>query len=345
MSHIVLQAPKGLFSANGRKPLDTLAQLASNPKIILERSGESYEQSCSLKSLDSVFRKRAKAKAFTNKLVLTLIHQVPNSPLEKQYRSSYYCTSVLVQEGNNITSRYCGQRWCAVCNGVRTGKNLNRFKPAFEKMKEPMFLTLTAPTCSADLLNEQVDLRLQQFSKVVKALKQYLRRKGESGQVQIIRKIEVTYSKGNYHPHFHCIVEGKENAEALMKYWLLTRSDATRQGQDCKKADVGSLSELFKYTTKLVSGKKGQKKLYPAQVLDTIFQALHTRRTFQTYGSLEQAIEEVENYQTVGFNVQSANQSFVWFDEFSNWMNRESGELIVDTPDTSEIQSIFSDST
>jgi hypothetical protein len=345
MSHTGIQAPKGVFSANGRKPLDTLAQLASDSKTILQRSGESFEQSCSLKSIHTVFRKRAKAKAFTNKLALTLIHQVPDSPLVKQYRSSYYCTSVLVQEGNNITSHYCGQRWCAVCNGIRTGKNLNRFAIAFKNLKEPMFLTLTAPTISADLLNDEIDLRLQQFSRAVKSRKQYLRRQGESGQVQIIRKLEVTYSNGKYHPHFHCIVEGKQNAEALMDYWLSTRTDATRSGQDCKPADLGSLSELFKYTTKLVSGKKGQKKIYPAQVLDTIFQALHTRRTFQTYGSLEQAIEEVENYQSVGFNVPAASQSFVWFDDYSNWMNRDTGELVVDTPDTSELHSIFSDST
>lgn len=345
MQHTGLQAPAGVFSANGRKPLDTLAQLASERSAIATRSGNSYEQFCELKSLDSVFKKRAKAKAFTNKLALTLCTQVPDSPLVKQYRSSYYCTSVLVQEGNNITSHYCGQRWCAVCNGIRTGKNLNRFKPAFDSMAEPMFLTLTAPTCFAETLNDEIDIRLAQFSRAVKTLKQKLRRQGESGQVQLIRKLEVTYTAGKYHPHMHCIVSGKANAEALLEYWLLTRTDATRAAQDCRTADAGSLSELFKYTTKLVSGRKGQKKLYPAQVLDTIFQALHGRRTFQTYGSLEQAIEEVENYQTVGFNVPAAQQVFKWVDDYGNWLNFDTGELIVSSPDYSELNLIFSDST
>ena len=350
MPHTALQSPERAFSANA---LDTLAQLASLPTRLPERAaqltaerGASFDAvSVSEKSLASVFRTRAKAKAFTNKLALTLCTQVPESPLVKQYRSTYYCSSVLVQDGNKITSHYCGQRWCAVCNRIRTGKNLNRFKPSFNSMAEPMFLTLTAPTISADCLNDEIDLRLAQFSRIVKTLKQKLRRKGQSGQVQLIRKIEVTYSNGKYHPHFHCIVEGKENAEALLDYWLSTRTDATRSGQDCKSADVGSLSELFKYTTKLVSGKKGKQQIYPAKVLDTIFQALHTRRTFQTYGSLEQAIEEVENYQSVGFDVPAASQSFVWVDEFHNWLNSDTGELIVDTPDTSEIIAIFSDST
>jgi hypothetical protein len=317
--------------ANVAKPLDTLAQVASIGKNV-----------CQDKDLKKVFHKRAWAKSFSNMLAFTLVSQVPDSPLVKQYRNTLYCSSVLTQEENKITSKYCGQRWCAVCNGIRTGKNINRFKPAFEKLKEPMFLTLTAPTVLDNELKEEINTRLAQFSRAVKTLKQYLRRSGQPDQVQIIRKLEVTYSKGKYHPHFHCIVEGKENAKNILKYWMQARLDADKEAQNIKTANIGSLNELFKYTTKLVFGQKGEKKLYPAQVLDTIFQALSTRRTFQTYGNLEQAIEEVEEYQTQGFNIAPETQSFVWINDYKNWLNQETGELIVDSPNYKDLESIFS---
>lgn len=316
--------------ANVAQPLDTLAQLASEGKNVF---GD--------KDLKKVFRKRAWAKSFSNMLAFTLVSQVPDSPLIKQYRNTLYCSSLLTQEENKITSKYCGQRWCAVCNGIRTGKNINRFKPAFEKLKEPMFLTLTAPTVEADKLTEEITIRLAQFSRAVKTLKQYLRRSGKPDQIQIIRKLEVTYSKGKYHPHFHCIVEGAENAKNILKYWMQTRQDADKEAQNIKTANIGSLNELFKYTTKLVFGQKGEKKLYPAQVLDTIFQSLSTRRTFQTYGNLEQAIEEVEEYQTQGFNIAPETQSYVWINDYKNWLNQETGELIVDSPNYKDLESIF----
>jgi len=316
--------------ANVAKPLDTLAQLASKGK---EGSQD--------KDLKKVFKKRAWAKSFSNMLAFTLVSQVPDSPLVKQYRNTLYCSSLLTQEENKITSKYCGQRWCAVCNGIRTGKNINRFKPAFEKLKEPMFLTLTAPTVEADKLTKEITTRLAQFSRAVKTLKQYLRRSGKPDQIQIIRKLEVTYSKGKYHPHFHCIVEGEENAKSILEYWMQSRLDADIEAQNLQNANIGSLNELFKYTTKLVSGKKGEKKIYPAQVLDTIFLALSTRRTFQTYGNLEQAIEEVEEYQTQGFNIQPETQSFVWINDYKNWLNQETGELIVDSPNYKDLESIF----
>jgi hypothetical protein len=324
------QEVKRANCANVAQPLDTLAQLASKNKDVLE-----------VKDLNRVFKKRAWAKSFSNKLAFTLISQVPDSPLVKQYRNTIYCSSLLTQEENKITSKYCGQRWCAVCNGIRTGKNINRFKPAFEKLKEPMFLTLTAPTVEADKLTEEISLRLAQFSRVVKTLKQFLRRSGQQDQVQIIRKLEVTYSRGKYHPHFHCIVEGLQNAKSILSYWKQIRPDANQEAQDIRKANVGSLQELFKYTTKLVFGKKGEKKLYPAQVLDTIFIALSTRRTFQTYGNLEQAIEEIEEYQTQGFNIPAETQSFVWINDYKNWLNQETGELIVNSPDYSDLEKIF----
>ena len=69
--------------------------------------------------------KRAKAKFLTNGLSFPLIDL--NSPLKKSYWLTWHCTSVLLQEGQKITSRYCNNRWCIVCNRIRTAKLINGY--------------------------------------------------------------------------------------------------------------------------------------------------------------------------------------------------------------------------
>ena len=56
---------------------------------------------------------------------------------------------------------------------------------------------------------------------------------------------------------------------------------------------------------------------------------------------MEQAIEEIEEYQTQGFNIQPESQTFVWVNDYKNWLNNDTGELIVDSPNYKDLESIF----
>ncbi len=50
------------------------------------------------------------------------------SPLEKSYRNTVYCADALEQdESGTLKGRYCGNRWCLVCNRVRTARAINRY--------------------------------------------------------------------------------------------------------------------------------------------------------------------------------------------------------------------------
>jgi hypothetical protein len=125
------------------------------------------------------------------------------------------------------------------------------------------------------------------------------------------RKLEATYNErwNDYHPHFHAIINGKENAEFIINQWMIEIQKAgieiDRQWQDCRDADINSMKELFKYTTKcLPKKKKGElwsdvfaddkkvRKFLMAQ--DQIFQALDRVRCFQPFGfkPLKESAEE-----------------------------------------------------
>jgi len=62
---------------------------------------------------------RARSKYFTRGLMFGMI-DLKDSPLIKQYWNTYYCASTLFQESGKITSRYCSNRFCIVCNRIRT---------------------------------------------------------------------------------------------------------------------------------------------------------------------------------------------------------------------------------
>ena len=90
--------------------IDTLVQLYTDPQT---------------KPLQTLTR-RAKAKFLSNAINFPLIDL--KSPLKKSYWQTWHCTSVLLQEGQKITSQYCNNRWCIVCNRIRTAKMINKYQ-------------------------------------------------------------------------------------------------------------------------------------------------------------------------------------------------------------------------
>jgi hypothetical protein len=117
--------------------LDTLAQLVTDHP---------------LKSLETLTR-RAKAKFITSGLIFPLIDL--NSDLKKSYWLTWHCTSVLLQDGQKITSRYCNNRWCIVCNRIRTAKMIKNYYPVIKsEIQDGYFVTLTIPNVQGQRLKQ-----------------------------------------------------------------------------------------------------------------------------------------------------------------------------------------------
>jgi len=308
---IQLNTPVG----NSSFLLDTLAQLGtSDPK----------QNKKTLKNL----KKRATAKFLQTSLVLKLIDL--NSPLNKSYWNTWHCNRIILQDGKKITGKYCNQRWCPVCNHIRTAKMIKGYLPQLKKMIDPRFVTLTFPSVSAS----ELDFTINDIVKKIALISALFRRR-RGFRINGIRKIEVTYNEKTdmYHPHLHIILEGKEVGNAVIDQWLKRYPEAERWCQSNIEADDKTLLELCKYSTKLFEKqtvKEGGKKvlLLNPKALDVIYQALRNHRIMQPYGWVKAVSEDVEEIDSQEYeDITEGVDVWTWEQEVSDWIN-SSGEML-----------------
>jgi len=289
--------------------LDTIAQPVHEAKK--QHRGD-------LKSLT----KKAKNQFFSKNLAKHLT-RIPDSPLNKAYRRTLFdCGALLIQEGQKLTSRYCNGRWCNTCNRIRTAKLLEGYKKPLEAFKEPYFVTLTIPNVSGKDLKESIKTMLKTFQLITRSRRRITEFNG-------IRKLECTYNDelDNYHPHFHAIIDGQENAEYLVSEWLKRNPSAESWCQDYRQADSNSLIELFKYTTKIVSkSKKNGFRVY-VKALDVIFRSLYGLRTFQSFGKVKMINEDIDELKAETYDI-PYYESVVWQWHENDWYSMQNGEAL-----------------
>lgn len=288
--------------------LDTLAQLRKNSIVKL--------------------RKRAKSKFITMGYLMALIDL--ESSLKKSYWNTYHCVENLIldPEKGKITGKYCNNRWCLVCNRIRTGKLMNAYLKEISSFKEKYLVTLTIPNIPDAELKNAVKEMKKTFRKILdKARKRKLILNG-------IRKTECTYNfkENNFHPHFHLIVDGKEQAKFIIDEWLIRYPESNRKAQDFRPANENGIKELFKYFTKVVSKQKDQgKDFYPVFIepLDKMNLAFYGMRIFQTFGNVKSQSEEVEEIISENLDSVFDGNIWEWVQDQSDWVS-EYGELLTD---------------
>jgi plasmid rolling circle replication initiator protein Rep len=302
-------------------------------------------------SAKNTLLKRARAKYFTLGLIFGLVDL--DSLLKKSYWNTFHCAEELVQDGSKITSRYCKNRWCLVCNRIRTAISILKYSDEIKSWdKDSFFVTLTIPNVPAALLGETIGKMLRDFSNIVRVIR--TRRKLDFIG---IRKLECTYNpnENTYHPHYHCIINGKKVADRLKKEWLKRYPLAEEFLQDIREADGNSLMEFFKYFTKVISTKSRKnnknglnapveyrRKIY-IHALDVIFIAMHNRRTYQNYGfkaknideDSEGVIELAENNNEISY--------FKWEKELHDWLNIASGEILTGFEPSEAVKQLLDD--
>ncbi|MEM1044380.1 MAG: protein rep [Bacteroidota bacterium] len=259
----------------------------------------------------------------------------PEGELVKSYRSSIYCGEKIEQEGGVLTSRYCGHRWCLICNRIRMGKAINAYEPEVSGWTDPQLVTLTVQNAPGDELRMTIEGMVKGFSQLVRKL----RRDGHA--VRAIRKLECTYNaqREDYHPHFHVVVEGERAADAMLDAWLrfgpkYTGREVKRGGQDVRPLDVdgGGLRELFKYFTKLTAKtQSGGKGYVGVPQLDVMFRAMRSKRVYQPYGfRTAKDVNEVDELDAVTVAISREDQAttWLWDDDVADWVDLETGECL-----------------
>lgn len=298
-------------NSNKKTPLlDKLAQLSSkneNKPLINTRE---------------TLRKRAKAKFFTNALTKQLA--TLKSPLQKSYNNTIFgCSNVLVQNGEKITGKYCNNRWCLVCNRIRTAKLICGYKETLQNLPDLQFLTLTIPSVPAETLKETLENMAKTFNTILKTLNRKYKRSGSSETLKGLRKIECTVKVANKmnHPHFHVLISGYENALNIKREWLKHYPTAEPYLQNIRKADNNTFMELFKYYTKITTNK-----VVYIELLDVIFQAMRNKRVYQPFGIKKCVTEDIEKLQAQITDLEAAEKIWMW--EESDWIEHETGECL-----------------
>jgi hypothetical protein len=281
--------------------------------------------------------KRAKRKAITQSIVIPVIRHVRDKgrsatfvgdreyfrSWEKRYQETLNCESVLIQRGKSLHHYHCRHRWCAVCNGVQAGKNLASYGKQIESMQDPYFVTLTTRNCTSDQLNDTLDRFQDAWRSICKSVR-------SKSKLVAFKKMEFTYKekKDTWNPHYHIIVDGKEQSQMILDLWMKIWGDEVDlKGQDVKRVSDrdGAIREVFKYTHKGYQDGK----LIPPDALFVLHQALHKRRLFSAVGMVkEKHVEDVEDHSTVDWRVEE-DTVWVWQPYVCNWVN-PSGELFIE---------------
>lgn len=293
------------------------------------------KKSCEQQEKSSLISK-ARAKFLSQKLSICLQKYNPLSDLFKSYQNSYYCCSVLLQEGKALKSKYCKNRWCALCNRIRTAKAINEYLPLIAKLEDVYFVTLTKRTVEEKDLKWSIDLMEKAWRSILKS------RENKKRKIKGLRKIENTQRpQDKYHYHFHILISGKENAEWLVREWLrLMGGEANVKAQDIRKADERSLKEMFKYFSKLtVQNKTGERELIDYQRMDVIFRAMRGKRVYQGFGGLKSASEDFEEIQVQEFSfLEECEKVWHWVNE--DWID-EWGECLTAYQPSDKFKALF----
>jgi len=310
MPNILQNTEKTILPENSFSLLvHTLAQPGTKPP-------EKFE-----KSEKNTLKKRAIAKYKTVEIILPLIDL--QSDLKKAYWSTFHCCNVLLQDGNKITGKYCNNRWCIVCNRIRTAKLINGYLPVIRvEILDPFFVTLTIPNVPGPELGRSISEMTRTIIRI-----NHLFRHRKDFRLKGIRKIECVPGKHNdFHPHFHLLVSGELAGRELINAWLKNYPDADKRGQDIRPADQNSLIELFKYSTKITAELKNN-----PEALDTIFKALYKKRVFQPIGLKKLSVsEDIDGIQAQEIDdLKSAVDAWVWEQEVKDWLN-SSGEFLTE---------------
>lgn len=304
--------------------LDKLEQLGTRARNTAQEPGESGRGTEKPRGLV----KRARAKYFSSNLAVKLANL--ESPLRNSYWKTYRCVGVLEQVGNKLTGRYCGHRWCTVCNRIRTAKLMNGYTGPLSLLPEKMFVTLTLPNVPGPKLRATIEGMIKTSQTIQVKFRKRHTRGLQDWHLVGLRKLECTYNwrSRNFHPHFHFIISGKVAAEALQAEWLARFPTATIKAQHICPTRHGSENELFKYFSKLVTTVDGV-RFSLLKPLDVIFQAMQGLRVFQPIDLKKDVSEDVADVQSVVVEgIEHAPEHTYWQWDWSTWVNHETAEAL-----------------
>lgn len=275
-------------------------------------------------------RRRIKKKGLTELTAarLTALGR-DRTPLQNAYERTIRCATTQQVQDGKATSTYCKNRWCNVCNDIRTAKHTTQYADTLRRWEQPTFLTLTIPNVEGKALHGAV----REMQKTIRRIADRTRKR-DGLTFTALRKLEVSYNatKNTYHPHFHFIVNNARIARLFKTRWLEAYPSAYRVAQDIRPAT--DVRELLKYETKQITKTKRGVRPVPAWAQDTIYRALRRLRTLQPMGfkgAPQEITDEDGTIEVPTTEKPWTPRYFNWTgDTIQNYVERETGEPLLD---------------
>jgi hypothetical protein len=265
-------------------------QLKSKPEITLQGNGSG--------ALDTVtLQNRAKKKLITQTLIKNLVDMAiykGDLDMVKPYWRTYHCQSRVISSGGRLYGKYCKNRFCNVCSGIRKADIINRYLPEIKTWEDPHFVTLTAKAVSIKTLGKRVAKMIQAFG-IIKDRYKKRDQRGTGQRLIGVRSLESNYNPvtHTYNPHFHVIVATRQMAEMLIMDWLelFTKKFTSPYAQNMRKVEdtERDLIEIVKYGTKIFTDPTMAKKLKVTPFIyvsayHNIICAMKDHRIFDRFG-------------------------------------------------------------
>ena len=198
----------------------------------------------------------------TQKLAVSMYANGNYAHLKDAILRSSRCTGVRDVENEQTRKTFlCMKRWCANCINIQASILVKRFKPIYNSLTDLYFVTLTTKNPNAENLGNHIKKMNSIWSSIHRNIKEY-----QKLSFDAIKKIEYTDGNedGRIHPHFHIIVQGKKQAEEIVKQWierctkeLITVSPRAQHIREC---DENGLFEALKYVHKSLKQETTENK-------------------------------------------------------------------------------------
>lgn len=268
--------------------------------------------------------------------------------------NTYNCQNKVYIHDGRLYSKYCKNRFCTTCLGIRKAEMINSYYPVLKEWKDAQLVTLTIKSVYKNELNKLMRKCLQGLSLILdRCDKRHQRGKGI--KVMGIRSLECNFNpeKGWYNPHIHLIVPDYETAMLLKIEWQkqwkrrpTKRNWVNHKGQDITKINTldNALIEVIKYGTKVFTDptenkKKGRRTgIVYARAFYNIIVAMQGLRLFGSFGFI--LPKETKKEKTPAKVVADCPQ-WQYMPELQNWLNTNSWETLFDHMPNAELEELL----
>lgn len=257
---------------------------------------------------ETVKQSRMKRKLLASTLSLHLLkfaEEENNQKFIRKFWNTYHCMNRIVESKGKIYGKYCKNRICLGCLGIRKATLINKYLPTLNTWDEPYFVTLTVKAVKAERLPFLIKNLLKGIRKILNGNSKELVRGKTKIKLIGFRSMECEFNpvKRTYNPHFHIIVPSKEVADKLVNDWIgkaKIQGLINRKAQNIKKVTNNEtiLIEIIKYGSKIFTHSELRKKIKGKGKFTIYLKALYT---------ILKAFDGIRLFERFGFNTEAKN--------------------------------------